>query len=206
VTNRAEVIELATYRREPTPHGWHDLHYVGQSDRRDGAAVYARLGMHPMLLHGVTETGCTCGDLHVGSERSIGKHPVHKGWQRAVLDVAELDRHLQRDWRYNIGLRMGAQPDGSRLIAIDVDGDPSLLDPLIAQWGQLPPTLVQTSGKGLHYIFRWPAGRDLPKNAVRIAPGVDVRSEGGQIVAAPSWHRCGRVYRWLKVREPAVLP
>ncbi|MEI9940200.1 MAG: bifunctional DNA primase/polymerase [Pseudomonadota bacterium] len=36
--------------------------------------------------------------------------------------------------------------------------------------------------------------------------GVDIRSEGGQIVAAPSVHASGRPYRWFDAREPAVLP
>lgn len=188
---------------------WSALTWMSLSDRIDAVRIYARLGMHPILLWGVRVDGtCTCGQDHFAkkSENSIGKHPVYTGWQRAQLNVPDLLADLERDWRFNIGLRMGMQPNGSRLIAIDVDGERSLLADLEAKNGALPPTLTATSGKGMHLIFRLPEGMEMPKNKVHLAPGVDVRSEGGQVVAAPSRHRSGRFYKWLEVREPAELP
>lgn len=195
-------------QRAPWRLDWSALSWISMTDKRDALRIYARLGLHPILLHGVTMSGsCTCGRPHDGDERrSIGKHPVNKGWQTSALDVDALDRALGRDNRYNLGLRMGRQPSGERLIAIDVDGPRSLLEPLEAQMGKLPPTLTATTGKGLHLIFRLRDGAKAPKNKVKLAPGVDIRSEGGQIVCAPSKHVDGRVYRWLDVREPEVLP
>jgi hypothetical protein len=103
---------------------------------------------------------------------------------------------------------MGKQPDGSRLICIDVDGPLSLLDSVAATAGLLPPTLTATSGKGFHLYFRLPEGAPMPANNSRkLGPGIDVRSEGGQVVAAPSRHYLpGRQYNWLRCMEPAVLP
>lgn len=177
------------------------------SDARDFASRYSRLGMHPILLYGVNDNGaCMCGADHAGNENSIGKHPVGKGWQTKAPDPAGIARALLCDWRYNIGLRMGLQPNGWRLIAIDVDGPLSLLEPLEARLGKLPPTLAATSGKGTHLIYRLRDGAPMPKNATRFGEGVDIRSQGGQIVAAPSRHRLGRQYRWLDAREPVVLP
>lgn len=177
------------------------------SDALDFVARYGRLGLHPILLYGVTETGtCMCGADHAGSKNSIGKHPIGKGWQAKAPDPAGLARALLRDWRYNIGLRMGLQPNGWRLIAIDVDGPRSLLDPLEAQLGKLPSTLTATTGKGTHLIYRLRDGAPMPKNAARFGDSVDIRSQGGQIVAAPSWHPLGHRYQWRDAREPAVLP
>jgi len=129
---------------------------------------------------------------------------VHKGWQSAGLDVVRLDRALARNWRLNVGLRMGLQPSGSTLIALDVDGDRSLLAPLEAKHGPLPETLTARTSRGWHFIYRVPADAGI-RNRVRLAPGVDVRAEGGQIVVSPSRHASGTFYTWINIREPAEL-
>src|SRR5262249_21543270 len=46
-----------------------------------------------------------------------------------------------------------------------------------------------------HLLFRWP-GIDIRNSASRVAPGVDVRGEGGYIVCAPSMHPSGKRYAW----------
>lgn len=208
----AEVIDLADWAAikeakpgNAMPFDWGSLSMP--SDCRDFAHRYVRLGLHPILLYGVRDDGaCMCGGRHEKAENSIGKHPVGAEWQTRPVDLPGIERALVRDWRHNIGLRMGTQPCGWRLVAIDVDGPRSLLEPLEAKWGALPETLTATSGKGMHLVYRLRDGAAMPKNATKIAPGVDIRSEGGQIVVAPSRHRLGSQYRWLNAREPAVLP
>jgi KaiC/GvpD/RAD55 family RecA-like ATPase len=55
---------------------------------------------------------------------------------------------------------------------------------------------VQSGGGGWHYFFRHPGG--IVKNsAEKIAPGLDIRGDGGYVVAAPSLHASGREYAWL---------
>jgi len=175
-------------------------------DPRTAAALYVRAGLHPILIHGLTDDGaCTCGRPECPA---AGKHPVDRGWQTAPLDARALDHRLRVRWRLNLGLRMGLQPDGSRLVTIDVDGEDAdaLLAPLVAAHGALPPTLTARTGRGgWHLIFRVREGVTI-KNRVRLAPGIDVRSTGGQIVAAPSMHRSGNRYRWTDCRQPEVLP
>ncbi|MGD0115628.1 MAG: phage/plasmid primase, P4 family [Dehalococcoidia bacterium] len=87
-------------------------------------------------------------------------------------------------------------------LAIDVDakngGDESLRD-LQREHGELPPTPTShTGGGGLHLIFAYPelADGETIKNEVGIAPGIDVRAEGGYIVLPPSLHISGRRYVW----------
>ncbi len=175
---------------------------VNQTDARDSAAILARLGGHPIAVHGVTRAGvCTCGRSPCDA---IGKHPVEKGWQKQPFDARRLDDLLRERWELNLGWRMGLQPSGVTLVAIDVDGDRSLLEPIEREHGALPPTLTAKSAKGWHLIYRVPDGRQVG-NRVRLAPGVDVRGEGGQIVVAPSRHASGARYRWVDAREPAVL-
>lgn len=191
----------------PRPTEWTDLlahNGPGTRDRRGAAAVTEKLGLFPIALYGIAaDGGCTC---HKGPRcDSAGKHPVSAAWQKMPLDATELDAMLASNWRLNLGLRMGMQPSGICLVAIDVDGDRSLLEPLEAEHGKLPPTLTARTGSGgWHFIFRVPANRQI-KNRVRLAPGVDVRSEGGQIVISPSRHRSGNYYSWVDAREPAEL-
>lgn len=203
--------ELAALRRSyagPRPVQWGDLlahNAPGTRDRRGMARILARLGLHPIAIHGVHDDGtCTCG--HDDCEgKSRGKHPVLGGWQRAPLDLRTLDRMLATNWRLNLGLRMGRQPNGWFLIAIDVDGPRELLAPLEAENGKLPPTLTARTGSGgLHLIYRVTESK-APGNRVRLAPGIDVRSEGGQIVCSPSRHYSGSHYTWIDAREPEVL-
>jgi hypothetical protein len=97
----------------------------------------------------------------------------------------------------------------ARLVALDIDpkngGDESL-----SGLAELPDTLTQITGSGgQHRIFRVPDKFDITKIRNRtsaIAPGLDVRTEGGQIVAAPSVSAIGE-YRWLDLGSPvAELP
>jgi len=203
----AEIIPLdVARRRRSTPDPWSQLGWIASShDKRDAAALYIKAWLHPIPIHGVTEDGaCTC---HKGADcPAAGKHPCDRGWQTAELDARALDDRLRDDWRLNLGLRMGLQPGGFSLVALDVDGDLSLLDPLIAELGPLPETLTARTGRGgWHLIFRVREGVQI-KNRVRLAPGVDVRSTGGQIVVAPSMHRSGNRYTWTACRSPEVLP
>lgn len=175
------------------------------SDKRSAAATLARIGLHPIALHGLEENGsCTCG--RPDCDKSRGKHPVAKGWQSGELDPQALDEVLALRWRLNLGLRMGSQPNGWFLIAIDVDGPRELLAPLEAKHGPLPETLTARTGSGgLHLVYRITDPSKVPGNRQKLAPGIDVRSEGGQIVVAPSVHQSRNRYQWVTLRTPEVL-
>ena len=94
----------------------------------------------------------------------------------------------------------------STLWVIDVDSDRGGLQSLAQlqrHEGNLPLTrTTRTGGGGLHFywsgLLPLPSGRDL------IAPGVDVRGEGGYVIAPPSWHRSRNQYRWES--EGPIVP
>lgn len=176
------------------------------SNVRQAAQLYVGLGLHPVLLNGLRDDGtCTCGRSDC-PPKSWGKHPIHGRWQSQDLDAERLDRELARQPDLNLGLRMGRQPNGTFLVTVDVDGEPSLLAPLEAEHGPFPPTLTARTGSGgQHLIYRVREGVEI-RNRQGIVPGVDIRGEGGQIVVAPSRHRSGRSYEWINVCEPEVLP
>jgi len=92
----------------------------------------------------------------------------------------------------------------SGLVVLDVDprhgGDASLAA-FEARHGPLPATVEsRTGGGGRHFYFRHPGGR-CP-NRVGLEPGLDLRGDGGCIVAPPSIHPSGREYAWRARHGP----
>src|SRR5262249_35806067 len=62
------------------------------------------------------------------------------------------------------------------------------------QHGALPPTVEAITGKGRHCYFRM---RGSIRNSVgQIAAGLDIRGDGGYVIAPPSVHPSGRAYTW----------
>jgi hypothetical protein len=94
----------------------------------------------------------------------------------------------------------------SGLVVLDVDGDlgaDNLLE-LERDRGVLPDTVrVVTGGGGAHYYFRDPGG--IRNSAGRLGVGIDVRADGGYVVAPPSPHPSGRRYEWDVPPDEAEL-
>jgi hypothetical protein len=122
-------------------------------------------------------------------------------------DAAGADQ-VRRWWRRwpdaNVGVVTGAV---SGLVVLDVDprhgGDESLAV-LEGIHGTLPRTVESlTGGGGQHLYFRHP-GTVVPSRS--IAPGLDIKGDGGLVVSPPSQHISGRVYRWEPGCAPGEVP
>lgn len=53
-----------------------------------------------------------------------------------------------------------------------------------------------TGGGGRHLLFKTLEGVKIKNSASRLAPGIDVRADGGYIVLPPSIHPSGKPYAW----------
>jgi hypothetical protein len=128
---------------------------------------------------------------------------TRRGLYEATNNAATLRRWFTGAHPYNIGVRTGV-PSG--VFVLDVDGEQgfSSLAELVEQHGFLPPTLRSTTGEGRHYWFV--ARGPIPCSAGKIAPGIDIRGDGGYVVAPPSTHPNGTVYRWVNDEPPADAP
>lgn len=88
----------------------------------------------------------------------------------------------------NVGIVTGGV---SGVAVVDLDGTDGLKS---ANNLGLMSSIVSLTGNGKHL---WYKNVGTIQNAVRLMPGVDVRGEGGYVVAPPSIHESGRRYRFL---------
>jgi hypothetical protein len=92
----------------------------------------------------------------------------------------------------------------SGLVVLDVDpghgGDESLAR-FVHRYAPFPATVeAVTGGGGRHFYFAHPGG-DM-RNRAGLAPGIDLRGDGGMVVAPPSMHPSGRRYAWRTGHAP----
>lgn len=106
----------------------------------------------------------------------------------------------------NIGIATGAR---SGLVVLDVDfghGGEETLAALTAVHGTLPDTpIAKTGGGGRHILFAHP-GFDIRNSAGKLGKGLDIRGDGGYIVAPPSLHPSGARYEWDMAHLPSSTP
>src|SRR5262249_15239215 len=104
---------------------------------------------------------------------------------------------ITRYWRvrpdYNIGIATGT---ASGIFVVDIDGAEAELRKLETEHGALPPTVEVITARGRHVYFQMPDGSDIRNSAGKVAPGIDVRANGGYVLAPPSVHPSGRRYAW----------
>jgi hypothetical protein len=96
----------------------------------------------------------------------------------------------------------------SGLVVVDVDvqhGGPDSVAALEAAHGALSPTVEALTGGGGRHLYYAHHGT-LVANQVALRPGIDVRGDGGCVVAPPSVHPSGRRYQWVAGRDPDRQP
>ena len=103
----------------------------------------------------------------------------------------------------NVGIIMGQV---SGMIAVDMDG-PHGVELLKRANVSVPKTATVGTGAGFHAYYKHP-GYPVPNRARLLEgpnkSGVDIRGDGGYVVAPPSVHGSGRVYRWVVPLEDGV--
>ncbi|HEY2510581.1 MAG TPA: VapE domain-containing protein [Polyangiaceae bacterium] len=158
---------------------------------RDSASIFP--------LHPIVDGRCGCSKSNC---EDAGKHPLLSGWRS--LGPGE-------KWgippSHGAGIATGL-PSGVFVVDLDrkngIDGVAAL-----ASLGPVPDTFtVQTGSGGFHLYFQLP---DFPvKNSQGskggLAPGIDIRGDGGYVVAPGSPHKSGGTYEVFADLPVAVAP
>ena len=180
------------------------------------------LDLSVIPCHSIDDAGaCTCGSADCSSQ---GKHPAIATWKQFYGQLptdADLETWFAVGGR-NIAIVTGAV---SGIVAVDFDSDEALA------WaeGNLPPTSMRTkTAKGQHWFYRHPGSPVSNKAKVFPTEGqikIDVRGDGGYVIAPGSTHPTGDVYQghgdwtaeakatlpiydpgWFGVPQPRALP
>jgi hypothetical protein len=178
-----------------------------RSALHEAALSYAQRGWNVLPLHSIRSGKCTC---RKGAKcEHAGKHPrtLH-GLNDASCDSQKI-RGWWKNWPdANIGIATGSKWG---IIVLDVDdknkGAGSLsLRALQDKHGWQPDTLVSFTGNGKHLVFKHP-GRPVTISVSSLGAGLDIRGDGGYIVAPPSVHANGKFYSWEDQDKPiAEMP
>ena len=171
------------------------------SSTESAALAYAARGWAVIPVYEIVNGGCACGDPECSKP---GKHPRISDWvNAATTNPAQIAAWWERWPNANVGIATGKV---SGIDVLDIDprhGGEDSLQKLMEQIGEsLPVTMEQyTGGGGRHLFFQHQEGLG---NWVGCLPGIDIRTNGGCVVVAPSGHVSGNPYMWKKSRNPAV--
>lgn len=128
--------------------------------------------------------------------------PLCKWGAEATTDRSKISSWWARRPDANIGIATGSR---SKLVVLDVDNGKGGAESLLAlqvEYGKLPDTIESITGSGgRHILFEHP-GVKILNQAGRLGVGLDIRGDGGYIVAPPSVHPNGKNYEW----EPSSIP
>ena len=149
------------------------------------------LGFKLIELYGISEQGaCTC--IKGASCNCSGKHPVKQKWQENYIKSREeLDEILCHRPNANFGIITG-----NGLVVIDVDARHGGLESLEQIRDLINPTMTVKTGRG-GYHFYYKTDEEI-RNRANVLPGIDVRGEGGYVVAPGSLHKSGNVYEIME--------
>jgi len=167
----------------------------------EAALEYATRKWAIFPVHGIADSHCTCGKVDCSSP---GKHPAVKGgFHAATTNPNQIKEWwgVRPDW--NIGIATGKV---SGIFVVDLDISPtkdgfSSLKALEVVHGPVGDTAtVHTGGGGMHLYFEMPEVH-LSGGVGSLGQGIDIRANGGYVVAPPSRHISGKIYTWSDCHE-----
>ena len=129
------------------------------------------------------------------------------GFHDATTDTSTVARWWTERPDANIGVALGA----NNIFTVDVDGPEgrAALDELENTYQPLPDTYQVITGRiegsGRHHIFHQPDDRRVPNGKLG-HPKLEIKGDGGYVVAPPSIHESGRPYiadgSWSQITDP----
>ena len=108
----------------------------------------------------------------------------------ATRDPDQIRAWWRQDENFNNGIATG---DKSGVFVVDVDNEDGFA--ALTKMGAMPDTVAAVTANGEHFYFKMP-DCDLRNSVRKIADGVDMRANGGYVLAPPSIHPSGRRYAW----------
>ena len=170
------------------------------------ALKYAKFGLLVFPVHTVKDGKCTCAKSDCSSP---AKHPrTVQGLKQASKDL-NFVKNLFGNFTYrsaNIAICTGKE---SNLVVVDVDSAKSgRIEELYSFVPKeiLEKTLWIKTGGGFHLYFTFPQNVEIRNSTSKLGKNIDIRGEGGYIVAPPSMHISGKQYEFLNNNDISPFP
>lgn len=196
---------------KPEAKKWTSRDYVpldrveaGKLEELDVFEKLAIFPMRPILPDG----SCSC-DISKKDDgkkcAQAGAHPAHKWGQ---LRAGEKVLNPTGGYGIATGWRSG------NIVVVDIDkkngkdGFASIAE-IEAEYGHTlgdDTLVISTPSGGEHWLFYSERATEIASTSDQVGVGVDIRADGGMVVAAGAPHRNGGTYRVKHAREPKVMP
>jgi putative DNA primase/helicase len=175
------------------------------------ALDYAERSWHVFPCWWIKNGSCACGTTDC---QHPGKHPLGKLVPNGKNDATTDPTTIKGWWtlypKANIGVVTGLE---SGLVVLDEDPRNGGTEGLkkLQGLGNFPiGPVVFTGGRGHHIYFEHPGnGLRIKSRALPSFPGIDIKGDGGYVVAPPSNHILGETYSWKVFPEahpPELMP
>jgi putative DNA primase/helicase len=181
---------------------------LNKMDRLEKIQLYMDCGFIVLPTHYpvFTENSVECSCKRKRNCQQVGKHPVHRyNYFDSIIYEKKKDFYLKQ-FKDNPNLNVGFKVMGFSVLDVDFrhDGDKTLAGLLQESETDFNHAIsVKTGGGGVHI---YASNTDLKNTAGVLGSGIDIRSEGGFIVAPGSRHKSRTVYEWQEIGEPALMP
>jgi putative DNA primase/helicase len=169
----------------------------------DAALSYAARGWRVFPCFEPVDGGCSCPDGATCVQP--GKHPRTGA---GGLHHATTDEITIREWwaqwpAASVAIATGPE---SGVDVLDIDPGEGGVDSFVAlvqAHGEFPTTAeVRTGSGGTHFYFR---SANLRNSQGKVGKGIDIRGDGGYVLAPPSRHASGGSYAWEEKLTPAEV-
>jgi Bifunctional DNA primase/polymerase, N-terminal len=131
------------------------------------------------------------------------KEPAtRRGFYDAITNPATIRRWFGGNFRRNLAVRTGSI---SGFWVLDEDALGAVVS-LEERFGPLPLTLQVRTSRGRHFWWRTNGLTIAGRKKDAIWPGLEVKAEGGYVMAPPSIHPTGVVYEWINDELIAIAP
>lgn len=164
----------------------------------------AEFGWAVFPCHSIIGDLCTCMSDQC---KSPGKHPATPNGSKDATHIADqIEAWFEQGTEeWNIGVATG---DISGLVVVDVDqGKGADINDLLING--VDQTIFNTpkvkTGAGLHFYYKLPSGVTVKNSASRLGKFIDVRGDGGYVIAPPSKHISGKSYELLNPDNDQIL-
>jgi hypothetical protein len=133
------------------------------------------------------------------------KEPLTRhGFKDATVKPSQIELWWSAHPDANVAIATGG---ASGLFVLDLDGADAIANvlELASAYGRMSCRAIVRTGRGFHIYCAMNAGEKVPCGQGK-ETGIDIRGDGGYVLAPPSIHPSGAIYTWVNpLTQPELI-